>query len=250
MNESTNKPLSLKMTVIYIVTTIVAFCSILYEFLLAQSLSSVLGNTIFRYNVTIGLYVASMGFGALYFSKKVYHNPFELFIKVEFWLALIGFLSSFLVLIADSVIFNLSNYFSLHFHSAILQVPLNIFLHLLIIAIGFLSGFELPLLMSFENQFSKTNGLKVLAFDYLGTMLGILLFSLYLLPNFTIFKLSSFIALVNLFAVFVFVFFLAIELVKGKWFYGILILFVFIFLGMNNYFFDFESLVLTNFYYR
>lgn len=51
---------------VYIFTLVLAFCSIVYELLLGQSLSAFMGNTVLRYSVTIGLYLFSMGMGALF----------------------------------------------------------------------------------------------------------------------------------------------------------------------------------------
>ena len=42
---------------IYAITFVLAFCSIVYELLLGQTLSAFLGNTVLRYSVTIGLYM-------------------------------------------------------------------------------------------------------------------------------------------------------------------------------------------------
>ena len=47
----------------YIITLILAFCSIVYELLLGQTLSAFFGNTVLRYSVTIGLYLFAMGMG-------------------------------------------------------------------------------------------------------------------------------------------------------------------------------------------
>ena len=49
----------------YTLTFIVSFCSIVYELLLAQTLSTVLGNTVVRYSLTIGFYLAAKGIGAM-----------------------------------------------------------------------------------------------------------------------------------------------------------------------------------------
>ena len=46
--------------IIYAITFILAFCSIVYELLLGQTLSAFLGNTVLRYSVTIGLYMMSL----------------------------------------------------------------------------------------------------------------------------------------------------------------------------------------------
>ena len=59
------------LSLIYFLTFILAFCSIVYELLLAQSLTAFLENTVLRYSITIGLYMFSMGYGALIAEKKL-----------------------------------------------------------------------------------------------------------------------------------------------------------------------------------
>ena len=56
---------------VYPFTFVLAFCSIVYELLLGQSLSAFLGNTVLRYSVTIGLYMLSMGIGSLLAEGKI-----------------------------------------------------------------------------------------------------------------------------------------------------------------------------------
>ena len=56
--------MSTKWSLIYVVTVLVAFCSIVYELLMAQTLTLLTGNSVLRYSTTIGLYLASMGIGA------------------------------------------------------------------------------------------------------------------------------------------------------------------------------------------
>ncbi len=140
----------------------VAFAGIIYELGLAQILSATLGGTVLRYAVTIGLFTATLGLGALAFEyvykKSTFETIFPMFQNILAW---IGLCSPWLLIGAHSE-----------------NMILN---HLPIVMIGFFSGIELPLLMSVSD--SKDKGL-VLAFDYFGMFAGTLLFPIFLLPIF------------------------------------------------------------------
>ena len=59
MNKNVSPP------VVYATALVLAACSLLYELLIAQTLSILAANTVVWYSVTIGVYLASMGLGAL-----------------------------------------------------------------------------------------------------------------------------------------------------------------------------------------
>lgn len=181
----------------YFITTIVACASILYEFLLAQSLSTTMGNTALRYNLTIGLYIASMGLGALLYHKLLSKELFKELIKVELILSFFGALAPILVLINDYIFNHLAIQFNVSFFSNTIQVPLFTLNHLLIVIIGILSGLELPLLIDIGKSFDKKKGNFVLAYDYLGTLLGAILFPIVILPMLHIFTIGYIVSALN-----------------------------------------------------
>jgi len=222
-HQEEDKSLSL----VYFVTVVVACCSILYEFLLAQSLSTTMGNTALRYNLTIGLFIASMGFGALLYKKFISRNYFKEFIKVELLLSLVGGVAPVLVLIVDYLFNGISRATGISFFSNTIQMPLFILNHLLIVAIGFMSGLELPLLMDMSKQFRTTRGHYVLAFDYLGTLLGAILFPIVILPSLHIFTIGYAVSLINILIAFLIMHRMKVEnkLYKGL-IWGMLVLWV------------------------
>ncbi|MCK6595718.1 MAG: hypothetical protein L6Q33_10995 [Bacteriovoracaceae bacterium] len=238
-----------KAQLVKLLTIVFAFCSIMYELLLAQSLSSTMGNTILRYNMTIGLYVAAMGFGAIIYSRLDHSFKDVTFIKVETLLAILGFFAPFLVLIFDSLMFKTSQNLSLHFYSSSIQWPIFFFNHFLIIAIGFLSGYELPMLMDMYKQFSKKSSMQILAVDYVGTLLGALCFPLLILPYFSIFKIGCVIAMINVFFTMFYIRFFCWK--KGLVKYLLFLMTLFLLIGGEVVgLFSFEKLVMNNFYYR
>jgi S-adenosylmethionine/arginine decarboxylase-like enzyme len=172
------------------VTFTVAMCSILYELMLAQTLSSTMGNSVFRYNITIGLYIASMGVGALYFSKLIKKNWKENLVSVEIIISLVGGLSPLLVLAFDSL-------FKASGGSLLASTSINIFNHGLIILVGFLSGLELPLLIKISEMISPNSQGKTLAIDYLGTLVGAILFPIVILPRLDLFSIGYSVAFLN-----------------------------------------------------
>lgn len=157
-----------KMNLIYIVTFIVAYCSIVYELILGQSLSAFLGNTVLRYSITIGLYLLSMGFGAIFAEGKFTKKPFDVFIAIEIFLTVLGGLSVVL----------------LHFTNMVLhsELAFSVVAHSLIIIIGVLTGFEIPLLIEMRNLEKEGTENVVLGVDYAGSFIGSIIFAFVLYP--------------------------------------------------------------------
>ena len=187
---------------VYLVTIITACSSILYELLLAQSLSTTMGNTALRYNTTIGLYVASMGFGALLYKKLIKRDIFEEFIRLELLLSILGGVAPIMVLVFDFIFNKISNATGVSFFSNIVQMPLFTLNHLLIIGIGFLSGLELPLLIDMGKKFDRRKGSFVLAYDYFGTLIGAILFPIVILPHLHIFTIGYVVSAMNILVAF------------------------------------------------
>ena len=153
---------------IYAMTFVLAFCSIVYELLLGQTLSAFLGNTVLRYSVTIGLYMMSLGIGSMIAEGRFVRNPVTSLLLVEVLLTLAG--GSCVVLL---------------FAVNALGVPpllLSIIAHSLIIVIGILSGFEIPLLISLKNKESENRDNAIIGVNYLGAFAGTIVFAFVLYP--------------------------------------------------------------------
>lgn len=171
-------------------TVVVAFCSIIYELAFAQALTITFGGTVTRYSITIGLFLLFLGIGALSHSKLSKEKSEYSFLWVEIALCLLGPLGLFFIIIVNSLDINFfmgdSKYHVLLFIS-----------HIPIAVIGFLSGLELPLLSDLqtkqENAFAKTLG-----FDYIGSLLGTVIYALYLYPQHGIIRTALFIGFLNL----------------------------------------------------
>lgn len=226
-----------------LITFLLATASVLYELVLAQTLSTVMGNTTYRYNLTIGLYIASMGVGAYLVDKFSSLHQTEYFLKVEFSLSVLGVLAPWLVIVNDYFLQQMSNMNLFNYYDTLPQLYSGIFNNGLIVLIGVLSGIELPLLMRIGKDENVESSMTVLSLDYVGTMCGAALFPLLLFPNFNLFNIGYMVALINI-LVAVFLSFKFKERLGLKTFGLFLVLLVLFFL-----FGDFNEKLVELFYY-
>ncbi|MCB0345871.1 MAG: hypothetical protein KDD66_12200 [Bdellovibrionales bacterium] len=156
---------------LFVVTIVVAFCSMTYELLLGQALSAFLGNTLLRYSATIGLYMFSLGFGAYLVEKRWEKSPLSSLLIVELALAVLGGMCiaalHLLNLIGNPLLFSLAA-------------------HGLIVLIGTLSGFELPLLIAIGVQLREMDASYaeriVLSASYIGAFIATIVFAFWFYP--------------------------------------------------------------------
>lgn len=154
---------------IYTSTAILAFCSLVYELLLGQLLSAYLGNTVLRYSVTIGLYMLAMGIGSLLAEGGFRKYALRSLQWVELSLTVIGGASIFLVACTDALLGS--------------TLAVSLVSHLLIIVIGILTGFEIPLLMYVHSKLKDGADNIILGIDYLGALVGSILFAFFFYPK-------------------------------------------------------------------
>jgi spermidine synthase len=181
---------------VYATALVLAACSLLYELLIAQTLATLAANTVVWYSVTIGIYLAAMGLGALLHEKYATGNLWARLFRVELLLSAAGavavpilhFIHTFALLL-DLNDFTLASN-ALFFGSAFV----------LIAVIGMLTGFELPLLIDLGNAASSEKRVtnRVLASDYMGSLLGGLAFPLVLMPNLGLIVIGLLTAGINL----------------------------------------------------
>jgi spermidine synthase len=203
MNTLTeDKPTSL----IFVYAIILAFCSIIYELLFANTLSIITGNYILWHSLIIGGYIGGLGLGA-HRAEKSPKNK-ETLLKAELTLSLFGGISVLLIYFLHSVYFvnDFFNYLGSDFYSTMyfqnnfyLKTCFFLAVEILVIFIGFLSGFEIPILMKLrEEELGREQSNIVLGASYLGTLVGSICFAVFLLPKFGIIKTSVIIACLNL----------------------------------------------------
>ncbi len=154
---------------IYSVSFLVAFCSLVYEFVIAQTLAAVFGGTLFQYALTIGVFTFAMGFGSLLY-ERLKPPSWILLFKVEFALSVVGMLAPWWIVALDPA---RGSGISGQVAQTLGLIPGFI--------VGALTGLELPLLMGLAaNQKEST---RVLAWDYVGMFAASLLFPVLLLPK-------------------------------------------------------------------
>ncbi len=177
------KKTSSKESFILIVSTFIAgLCSIIYELLISTVSSYFLGDSIRQFSITIGLYMAAMGFGS-YISRLINKNLLSKFIGLEIFLGFLGGMSVPIL------------YFAYAFTHAYYLVMV-----FLILSIGVLIGLEIPLLTRImeKHYLLKFNISNVLSVDYLGALVATLIFPFILLPLLGTFRSALFFGIINM----------------------------------------------------
>jgi spermidine synthase len=165
---------------------IVALCGIAYELIIATVSSYLLGNSVYQFSITIGLFMFAMGIGA-YLTKQFAGDLVSAFVVVEIAVALVGGLSC-------TILFLVFPYYALY-------TPV---MYALILIIGILVGLEIPLLTRIlsEKESLRSSIAHVLSLDYVGALIGSVAFPLVLLPHFGLFRASYAIGLLNVLVVY------------------------------------------------
>jgi len=177
------------------ITVILSACSLLYELLIAQTLSLLAGNTVVWYSLTIGVYLGAMGLGTLLFKPRSSRPEWGTLLSVELLLCGVGAIAVPMIQLAHSL--------HLYLEPASTGITVVGFFGvslIMIVMVGLLSGVELPLLIQVGNELSGgtkvTN--RVLGWDYIGALLAGLLFPLVLLPLLSLPAIGFATAAVNL----------------------------------------------------
>ncbi len=177
--EPRHKPRSI---LLLLSISVISICAIVYELSIGSLSSYLLGNSVYQFSITIGLFMTAMGLGS-YLSKYFTHHLITAFVIVELAIGFIGGFSCPILFAAYSFGF---------FYTPIMWG--------LIILIGALIGLELPLLTRIlrEDTTLRIALANALTFDYLGGLIGSLSFPLLILPLVGIFATSIVMGLVNL----------------------------------------------------
>ncbi len=182
-NDPSEALSSRQLAVLMASVLVIALCGIAYELIIATVSSYLLGDSVYQFSITIGLFMFAMGLGS-YLTKLVQTDLVSAFVAVELSVAFIGGISS-------TLLFAVFPYYALY-------KPV---MYGLIIVIGTLVGFEIPLL---TRILTKTGTLKesiahVLSLDYFGALIGSVAFPLLMLPYLGLFRSSYAIGLLNVF---------------------------------------------------
>ena len=179
-----NEPVLVKKQTLLLMISVmvVALCGIVYELIIAAVSSYLIGNSIYQFSITIGLFMFAMGLGS-WLTKWINKNLISKFIMIEITVALIGGICS-------SLLFLMFPYYTLY----------RPVMFSLIIVIGTLVGLEIPLLARILSRSTswKHSIANVLSLDYLGALIGSVGFPLLMLPMLGLFRSSFAIGLLNI----------------------------------------------------
>ncbi len=178
-------------------------CGIILEYIQASIASMILGNSFEQWAVVIGLMLFWMGLASLLqvHIKKQY--LIYMFIGVETGLALVGGFSP-----------------TLTYYSYSLTSHYVLVLYFFVSFIGIMIGLEIPIIIRINNDYTrelKTNLGNILSADYLGSLLGALIYVYLILRFLPITKAAFLTALVNFTLAFAtYVYFYSKKLIKSR----------------------------------
>ncbi len=182
---------------IYAMALILSACSLIYELLIAQSLAMLAANTVVWYSVTVGVYLAAMGLGALLYDSRPPRDRWSGLFQVEIALSVVGALAAPIVHLAHAV----HRYLYSNNYELSGTVMFFAASFVAIFVVGLLTGIELPLLIRLGNEASAERPVsnRVLGCDYLGALVAGVLFPLALVPYLELLTIGLVTANVNLF---------------------------------------------------
>jgi spermidine synthase len=163
-------------TTFRLVAFAMAFCSMAYELVLAQSATVLYGGTILRYSTMIGLFIVSLGLGAAYWAWRTEPPRPTTFWWIELTLSLVGLASPMLVFALEPLFAH--GDLELGFAAACLAA----------FVIGWLSGMELPVLIALALPTADDSGQvpegtrRLVGLDFLGTFVAGLIVPVVLYP--------------------------------------------------------------------
>lgn len=146
---------------------VAAVCGLVYE-LAAGALSSyLLGSSVVHFSLVIGVFLCSMGLGA-YLSQHVTKRMVAAFVAVEMLVGLIGGLTGLIGFVAFA--------YTRIYHQVLFG---------LVIAVGVLIGYEVPLVIRILRARSalRVSVANVMAADYAGALAASVLFPFILVPH-------------------------------------------------------------------
>jgi len=168
-------------SVVIVAVFVSGLCSIVYELLIGTTSSYFLGDSITQFSITIGLFMAAMGFGS-FLSRRLGDRVLGRFVALELMLGCVGGLSV-------PVLYFVFAYTDLYTPAMVL----------FIVAVGTLTGLEVPMLvLVMRRRFSlKRNLSNILSLDYVGALGATLVFPFVLLPLLGTFRSAVLVGLVN-----------------------------------------------------
>lgn len=160
---------------------VIAACGLVYQLIVSTMASYLLGDSVTQFSTIIGAYLFAMGIGS-YLSKFISRGLVRVFVQVELLIGIFGGFSSALLYYS----FDRVDHFRL-------------LMYFVVVVIGTLVGLEIPILMRILENKVKFSLLvsKVFTFDYIGALIGSLVFPLLLVPYLGVVKSSFLFGMIN-----------------------------------------------------
>jgi len=191
-----------QMVFIYVAAFITGACSILYELLIAQTISWFMSNSVTWYSLVVGVYIGAMGIGAMiYHLRGNRRNAIDLLYQTEIFLGILGGLSVLLIHAGFILVqYFITTQYTESFSFFFFRTGFLLFCFLIIIGIGMLTGMEIPLFIRMATQKPADKNIynRVIGVDCLGACVGGMLFPLLLLPFASLLSISFLVAMTNL----------------------------------------------------
>ena len=159
-------------------------CGLVYEYVLSTLATQILGNSVEQFSLIIATLLFAMGIAGIA-QKALKPNAAleDIFVWVELCLAVLGAASPFILYLSFAYL--------THF---------GLVLYALAFLVGFLIGLEIPLLVRINTRWApslRENLGDVLSFDYVGALIGALIWAFLLLPTTSLVKISLLLASLN-----------------------------------------------------
>ncbi len=185
-----NKKVKFDGRLLLVTILLISICSIIYELIISSISSYLQGDSVLQFSITIGLYMSAMGIGS-YISKYIKDNLFNKFILIEMSVGILGGFSSL-------ILFLVNIYTDIYV----------LIMYILIILIGIFVGLEIPILTriieSNESNVRK-NLANIFTFDYIGGLIGSILFPILLFPKLGFITTSFLVGAINIGVAFIIV---------------------------------------------
>lgn len=149
--------------ILCLMTLLLAFLGMMYEYILAHYISSIIGGAYVILFVTFCLFAASLGLGSV-----AYNFVAERFKNLKS----LGFVQIFITLMVLCLPFYFELLNDLYLHQGWTYFSVLIGASLPVVSLGVISGFELPLMF----RLAYVNISRLLIWDYIGMFLGVTLF--------------------------------------------------------------------------
>ncbi|MBM81635.1 MAG: spermidine synthase [Planctomycetaceae bacterium] len=158
-------------------------CGIIYEYTLGVLGNNLMGSSHEQLFVIIGLMMFAMGAGAV-LQQRLVGNLIDKFLWVELLLGLLGGISTLVI-----------------YATFVFTDSYQLVMYAFSLGIGVLIGCEIPLLIRINTEYTNTlraNLSSILSMDYVGSLIGALLFAYVLLTRLSVERISLILGCVNI----------------------------------------------------